>query len=49
VRAYLRTNAHVTVPLETHAFALESRFAVCPDEAFAVEEQIRLWMREGRY
>jgi len=49
VRAFLRTNAHFTVPLETHAFALESKFAVRPDEVFAVEEQIRLWMREGRY
>lgn len=49
VRAFLRTNAHFTVPLETHAFALESKFAVRPDEPFAVEEQIRLWMREGRY
>jgi hypothetical protein len=49
VRAFLRTNAHFTVPLETHAFALESKFAVDPGKAFSVEEQIRLWIREGRY
>ena len=49
VRAFLRTNAHFTVPLETHAFALESKFAVDPDKAFSVEEQVRLWIREGRY
>jgi hypothetical protein len=49
VRAFLRTNAHFTVPLETHAFALESKFAVDPEKAFSVEEQIRLWLREGRY
>ena len=49
VRAFLRTNAHFTVPLETHAFALESRFAVDPEKVFSVEEQIRLWLREGRY
>jgi hypothetical protein len=49
VRAFLRTNAHFTVPLETHAFALESKFAVDPGKAFSVEEQIRLWVREGRY
>jgi len=49
VRAFLRTNAHFTVPLETHAFALESKFAVDPRKAFSVEEQVRLWLREGRY
>jgi len=49
VRAFLRTNAHYTVPLEAHAFALESKFAVRPDTAFSVEEQVRLWLREGRY
>jgi hypothetical protein len=49
VRAFLRTNAHFTVPLETHAFALESKFAVDPQKSFSVEEQVRLWIREGRY
>ena len=49
VQAFLRTNAHFTVPLETQAFALESRFAVDPSQAFSVEEQVRLWVREGRY
>ena len=49
VRAFLRTNAHFSVPLETHAFALESKFAVDPGKAFWVEEQVRLWVREGRY
>ena len=49
VRAFLRTNAHYTVPLEAHAFALESKFAVRPDTAFSAEEQVRLWLREGRY
>jgi hypothetical protein len=49
VRAFLRTNAHFTVPLETHAFALESKFAVNPRKTFSVEEQVRLWLREGRY
>jgi hypothetical protein len=49
VRTFLRTNAHFTVPLETHAFALESKFAVDPRKSFSVEEQVRLWLREGRY
>lgn len=49
VRAFLRTRAHFSVPLETHAFSLESKFAVSPGKAFSVEEQVRLWIREGRY
>src|SRR5262249_24641166 len=49
VRGFLRTNAHFAVPLETHAFALESRFTRNGSEGFSVEEQVRLWIREGRY
>jgi hypothetical protein len=49
VRGYLRTNAHFAVPLEAHAFALESKFARNGSESFSVEEQVRLWVREGRY
>jgi hypothetical protein len=49
VRGYLRTNAHFAVPLEAHAFALESKFARNSTESFSVEEQVRLWVKEGRY
>jgi len=49
VRGFLRTNAHFAVPLEAHAFALESKFARNGSASFSVEEQIRLWIREGRY
>ena len=49
VRGFLRTNAHFAVPLEAHAFALESKFARDASESFSVEEQVRLWIREGRY
>lgn len=49
VRAFLRTNAHFSVPLESHAFSLESKFALNPAQPFSVEEQVRLWFREGRY
>jgi hypothetical protein len=49
VRGFLRTGSHVTVPLEAHAFALDSRFAKDSRDGFPVEEQIRLWLREGRY
>ena len=49
VRGFLRTGSHVTVPLETHAFALDSRFVKDSEGFFSVEEQIRLWLRENRY
>jgi hypothetical protein len=49
VRGFLRTNAHFAVPLEAHAFALELKFARNGEESFSVEEQVRLWIREGRY
>ncbi len=49
VRGFLRTNAHFAVPLEAHAFALESKFARNGMESFSVEEHVRLWIKEGRY
>lgn len=49
IRGFVRTNAHFTVPLEAHAFALDSRFAENRSEGFSVEGQVRLWMKEGRY
>jgi hypothetical protein len=49
VRGFLRTNAHFAVPLEAHAFALESKFARNGSAGFSVEEHVRLWIREGRY
>jgi hypothetical protein len=49
LRGFLRTNAHFAVPLEAHAFALESKFARNGSSGFSVEEQVRLWIREGRY
>jgi hypothetical protein len=49
VRSFLRTHAHVSVPLEMHAFSLESKFAENPDEPFSVEEKVRLWADQKRY
>jgi hypothetical protein len=49
VRGLLRTNAHFAVPLEAHAFAMASKFARNNAAPFSVEEQVRLWIREGRY
>jgi hypothetical protein len=49
VRSFLRTLNYVSVPLEMHAFSLESKFAETPDEPFSVEEKVRLWANQGRY
>src|SRR5581483_1891506 len=49
VRGFLRTQLHVTVPLEAQAFLLESKFQQDPRTVFSVEEQVRLWADEGRY
>jgi len=49
IRGFLRVRSHVSVPLEMQAFSLEAKFAENPNEAFAVEELIRLWVKERRY
>jgi hypothetical protein len=50
VRSFVNTKFHVSVPLEAHAFSLESKFLrPASAERFSVEEQVRLWMDQGRY
>jgi hypothetical protein len=49
VRGFLRTRSHVSVPLEMQAFSLEAKFAESQEEAFSVEEIVRLAARQGRY
>jgi hypothetical protein len=49
VRGFVRTLSHFNVPLEAHTFALESKFARDPAAGFSVEDQVRLWAKEGRY
>ena len=49
VRGFLRTRSHISVPLEAHAFTLESKFAGAPEQHFSVEERVRLWINQGRY
>src|SRR5271169_3985905 len=43
VRGFVQTKLHFSVPLEAHAFALESKFAGTPTSRFSVEDQVRLW------
>lgn len=49
VRGFLRTRSYISVPLEAHAFTLESKFAGDPAQPFSVEEKVRLWTNQGRY
>jgi hypothetical protein len=49
VRCFANTKFHFTVPLEAHAFSLESRFARPVAGRFSVEEQVQLWVKQNRY
>lgn len=49
VRSFLNTKLHFSVPLEAHAFSLESKFAGAHPNRFSVEDQVRLWERQSRY
>jgi hypothetical protein len=49
VRSFVNTKLHFSVPLEAHAFSLESKFAGTPAARFSVEDQVRLWEKQARY
>lgn len=49
IRGLLRTRAFANVPLQAHAFLLESEFAGNSAQPFSVEERVRLWANQGRY
>ena len=49
VRSFVNTKLHFSVPLEAHAFSLESKFAAAPANRFSVDDQVRLWANQGRY
>ena len=49
VRSFVNTKLHFSVPLETHAFSLESKFVGSPAHHFSVEDQVGLWIKQGRY
>jgi hypothetical protein len=49
VRSFVNSRLHFSVPLESQAFALESRFAGSPSQSFSVEDQVRLWAKQARY
>ncbi len=49
VRAFLATRWRFNVPLEAHAFELESKFAADRTSGFTVEDEVRLWIKRERY
>jgi hypothetical protein len=49
VQSFVKTKAHFSVPLEAHAFALESKFKRPSAERFSVEDHVRCWVNDGRY
>jgi hypothetical protein len=49
VRGFVNSKLHFSVPLEAHAFSLESKFMGAPAQRFSVEDQVRLWLKQGRY
>jgi len=49
VRNFVNTRFHFLVPLEAHAFFLESKFARPAGEKFSVEDQVHLWAKQNRY
>lgn len=49
VRSFVNTRFHFLVPVEAHAFFLESKFARPAAETFSVEDQVRLWDKQNRY
>lgn len=49
IRGFLSSKHHFSVPLEAHAFSLESKFGANPADRFSVEDRVRLWIHQGRY
>ena len=49
VRSFAKTKLYFSVPLEVHAFSLESKFLGSPAQRFSVEEQVALWIKQNRY
>jgi len=44
VRAFMASGWRFTIPLEAHAFELQSRFAAKPASIFPVEDEVRAWI-----
>jgi hypothetical protein len=49
VQSFVKTRVHFTVPLEAHAFSLESKFKRPSAERFSVADHVLRWIADGRY
>ena len=49
VRAFLRTQSRLSVPLVAHVFLLESRFMENRTQGFSVEDHVRQWIEQRHY
>ena len=49
VHSFLNTRFHFRVPIEAHAFFLESKFVRPAAASFSVEDQVHLWVKQNRY
>lgn len=49
VRGFVSTKPHYSLPLEAQVFFLESKFVASPADRFSVEEEVRLWVKQGHY
>ena len=49
VRGFLKSLSWLAIPLEDQAYKLDARFAEAPRETFSVEEEIKMWLKQGKY
>jgi hypothetical protein len=48
VRGFVKNLSWLAIPLEDQAYKLDARFAEAPGEIFSVEEEIRMWQKQGK-
>jgi|SRR5882672_8509265 len=49
VRGFVKHLSWLAIPFEDQAYRLDARFAEAPGDIFSVEEEIRIWMHQGKY
>jgi hypothetical protein len=49
LRALNKSSVWAVVPFEEQAYHLDARYSRNPAEVFSVEEEVREWLRSGRY
>jgi len=49
VRGLIKTGRYFLIPLEDHAYHLDTRFTKDPSDIFSVAEEVQQWAQGGRY